>query len=342
MQSEPVGPLVSVVVRTRNRPALLAEALRDIQAQDFTDYEVVVVDDGDVPGGALGVARRLTTLIDRVRVIDRSDKPHGRARAANAGLREARGRLVVLHDDDDSWASDFLSVTADHLTKNPDCWGVSVHTEVVVHRSGGPDGEEREERLLLNPALRAITIPDMLRANRITTHSFLYRREVHDEVGYYDESLVAHEDWEFYLRFLARHPIDLLPLPARAFWHHRPEAEGDEGNSVFVLDVDHQAAEARIRDEEIRRSIERTGWGPAMHLALVARSMEAAADDRAEEQRAMHDRVEARLRAMEAQLADLGHHLDDIRERVEGAKDLIVRRTSVSDVLRRARGAFRR
>ena len=342
MQSAGADPLVSVVVRTRNRPTLLREALRDIQAQEFQDFEIVLVDDGDGAADVEAVLDDLEELRGRVQLIDHTSGPHGRARAANAGLREARGSFVVLHDDDDSWSADFLAVTTAYLLAHPDAWAVATHTEVVVHRTDGESGEEREERVLLTPELRAITIPDMLKANRITTHSFLYRRAVHEEIGFLREDLPAHEDWEFYLRFIARHPIDLLPLPARAFWHHRPEAVGDQGNSVFVLDVDHESTQARIRDEEIRAAAARTGWGPALHLSHVAASMEKALDARAAQLRADHDDVRSRLEAIEARLDDLLRALGEVHRRVDETSELVMQRTSVGGMLRRVRSALRR
>lgn len=341
------SPTVSVIVRTRNRPALLAEALRDIEAQDYTDAEVIVVNDGDDAAAAVtAAAESVPGLSARLRIIDRTAERHGRALAANVGLRAARGEFLVLHDDDDTWAPDFLSVAVAQLRARPDAGAVSAHTEVVTHRTDPATGEERIERLLLNPTLSAITIEDMLRENRITTHSLLYRAQVHDTIGYLDESLVAHEDWDFYLRLIAHRPIELLPLPARAYWHHRPEATGDEGNSVFVLDADHDAARERIRDRHLRASVQRDGLGPALHLAAEVHTLELALREQHDELRAQNEQFAAyraetsahleHLEHLEAQTAALSENLARMEAMVTALPRLVIKRTSISARLRRA------
>lgn len=331
-------PQVSVIVRTHNRPTHLEAALRDIAEQTFDDVEVVIVDDGDVPGAVDDIVGRAGALRERIRVVDRTGGPHGRARAANAGLRVARGALIVLHDDDDTWDPGFLATTVAYLDEHPASVAVSARTDIVRHVPDPAGGPDTLERLPLNPELTAITIPDMLRANRVTTHSLLYRASVHDEIGYLDESLVVHEDWEFYLRLIARHPIDLLPFPALAFWHHRPSAGGDEGNSVFELSDEHLAAHAKVEDDLMRDTFARIGLGTSLHLANEMRRRD---EQRAEDRLVIID-LRQRIETAARQLAELR----DIAERLERANAqlaaLVVDRTSVSSSMRRLTGLFRR
>jgi glycosyltransferase involved in cell wall biosynthesis len=92
--TESAAPRVSVVVRTKDRPRLLGEALASLRAQTFQDFEVIVVNDGGVPPAGLdpaGAGLRVVT----------TEPPHGRSRALDTGLRAARGRFVAYLDDDD-------------------------------------------------------------------------------------------------------------------------------------------------------------------------------------------------------------------------------------------------
>src|SRR6266511_2364656 len=88
---------VSVVIATRNRPALLAEAIATVFDQTFADWELLVVDDcsnDDTP-------RYLAGLDDtRIRIF-RQTVPLDRSAARNRGLREARGEFIMFLDDDD-------------------------------------------------------------------------------------------------------------------------------------------------------------------------------------------------------------------------------------------------
>src|SRR5262249_15898860 len=88
---------VSVVVRTRNRPALMAEALASLRAQTARPAQVIVVNDG----GA-SVSQILTPFRDSFDVVlEESPERRGRSEAANRGVQAAREELVAFLDDDD-------------------------------------------------------------------------------------------------------------------------------------------------------------------------------------------------------------------------------------------------
>ena len=94
-----VMPLVSVVVPSYNRAALLQRTLRAILAQQITDLEVVVVDDGSTDE----TARTLAAADPRVAVI-RHQQPAGVSAARNRGIAAARGEWIAFCDDDDLWS----------------------------------------------------------------------------------------------------------------------------------------------------------------------------------------------------------------------------------------------
>jgi glycosyltransferase involved in cell wall biosynthesis len=96
------GPIVSVVIPTRNRPLLAARAVRSALAQTFADLEIVVVVDGadsdTVPG--------LSAIHDaRVRFVE-LPRSVGGSEARNVGVRNARGEWIAFLDDDDEWFPD--------------------------------------------------------------------------------------------------------------------------------------------------------------------------------------------------------------------------------------------
>lgn len=347
MSDDAVDPLpapcvVSVVIRTRNRPRLLEEALKDVADQTFDGVEVVVVNDGDEVEPVAGVVDGFRARGGVATIIDRTTEIHGRAPAANAGLMATRGEFIVLHDDDDTWDPTFLTRTVSFLREHPRAAAVSAHTEVVIHHPNTDEGTETLERLLLTPDLTAITIPDMLRANRITTHSLLYRAWVHDEIGYFDESLEVHEDWDFYLRLIARHPIELLPLPALVQWHHRPDATGDDRNSVFALRAEHAAAHHRLADERLRSTLSEGGWGAALHLAsemqrLDERLNALAEDDRrrADSARDLIGKLETQLGAIAESVRRLSNDLVAVQRSLSQTQELVVARTSLGGLLAR-------
>ncbi len=95
------GPVVTVVLPTRNGAGTLGEALESVLGQTYSRFECIVIDDGSTDS----TPERLAGVMaadPRVRVI-RHDRPLGLQRALNRGLQEARGPLVARIDDDDVW-----------------------------------------------------------------------------------------------------------------------------------------------------------------------------------------------------------------------------------------------
>ncbi|MFG6403858.1 glycosyltransferase family 2 protein [Microbacterium sp. P04] len=264
---------VGVVVRTRKRPAFLARALADIAAQRFEDWQIVVVNDGGDPGEVDQVIAE-SDASAQTTVIHIAPGEGGRCIAANRGIRATDAEFVVLHDDDDRWHPDFLDVTVAELDSHPVDAGVATATEIVyeVERDGA---WVESGRVRFWADMDRISLSEMLQVNRAVPISMLYRRAVHDEVGWYDESLDAVEDWEFYLRVLAKHPIGFIGERVLAYWTQRPQASGAEANSMFDLASEHRRDDQLVRDRALAEWVEREGLGLPLYLAgMEARLLE--------------------------------------------------------------------
>jgi glycosyltransferase involved in cell wall biosynthesis len=134
---------VSVIVPTRNRPALLALTLRSVLAQRDVEFEVIVVDEAstdDTPSV-------ITSFGDaRIRSI-RHHRPQGVSAARNHGVAEARADWVAFLDDDDLWAPTKLALQLGALRASGATWAYVGHVNINVHHhvTGGspplPPGE---------------------------------------------------------------------------------------------------------------------------------------------------------------------------------------------------------
>jgi len=278
-------PRVSVVVRTKDRPAFLKRALTDIAAQTFSDWEVVVVNDG-ADGAAVRAAVADSARPGRVSVVD-SPGDGGRCVAANTGIAAAAGEYVVLHDDDDLWHRDFLTRTAAVLDASPADAGVMVETEIVYEKADGA-GWVETHRAPYWQGMTGVSFTTLLEVNRAVPISFLYRRALHDELGPYDESLDAVEDWDFYLRVTAKHPIAFLSGTPLAFWTQRPAATGADGNSMFELAAEHARDDLAVRDRALREWVAVNGAGLPLYIASVEKRIRA---DMAEHLAGLPDRI---------------------------------------------------
>lgn len=262
---QPIEARVGIVIRTKNRPQFLARALADIAAQTHTDWQAQIVNDG---GDAAAVDRAVAALAAPIRSrigVTHHESSQGRSAAANAGIHALAAEYVVLHDDDDRWAPEFLARTVSWLDAHPGHAGVAVRTEIVYEAER--DGTFVEVgRTPFWPGLHRITYAEMLRVNRFVPIAYLYRRALHDEVGGYREDVHAAEDWEFNLRVAARYAIGFLADGPLAFWHQRAGVDGELGNSMFVLAQEHDDYDMMIRDEALRAHVAEHGPGLALYL----------------------------------------------------------------------------
>lgn len=257
---------VGIVVRTKNRPELLARALNDIAAQDFASWIVRIVDDG---GDAAAVDAVIASLSAEVRhriEVSHNTTSRGRSAAANQGVAALDTEFIVLHDDDDLWHPAFLSCTVAWLDANPADIGVAAKTEIVYEEQQADGRFAEVGRAPFWSEVREITYSDLLAVNRFVPIAYLYRRSLHEEVGLYREDIHAAEDWEFNLRTAVGHHIGLLDGPPLAFWMQRVGVGGELGNSMFALADEHVKFDRLIRDEALREYASTHGPGLALYL----------------------------------------------------------------------------
>ncbi len=269
---------VGIVVRTRRRPEFLRRALEDIDAQTFPDRRIVVVNDGGDPAE---VDRVVLAAGADAEVIHLAAGEGGRCVAANVGVRASGAEYVVLHDDDDRWHPEFLTRTVAWLDAHPGDAAVSVATEIVYEEERGGAWVE-VGRAPFWAGMQRISLGEMLSVNRAVPISVLYRAGVHEEVGWYDESLDTVEDWDLYLRILSRAGFGFLPGEALAFWTQRPDATGVAANSMFELAGAHAHDDALVRDRALAKWTQREGDGLPLYLAALQAQLLERLDERAE------------------------------------------------------------
>lgn len=261
-------PRVAVIVRTKNRPEFLRNALADIASQTFTDWEIVIVNDGGDCAIVDAIIEASTTQVRAQTTVIHNAESLGRWATANQGVQASHSEFIVLHDDDDFWDPQFLEITVHWLQTHPEDSGVVTRTQIVYYREAAT-GLVETDRAIFWEGQQAITYFDMLRVNRAVPISYLYRRTLHDEVGLYNESLPVVGDWEFNLRVLIDHSIGFIGGRPLAFWAQRPGLGGDVGNSVNASASDHFVTDRRIRDEAIRSFAREHGAGELLYIAKV-------------------------------------------------------------------------
>lgn len=191
--ASPEPPSISVIVRTRNRPDQLAEALASLRDQTISGFEVVLVNDGgDDPGEIL--ARFAELDLTRVELDG-----VGADRALQAGVEAARGELIAYLDDDDIYLPDHLEQLREALVRHPALAGA--YTDAYAARWGlaPPGGESpllgREVELSqdFDPEL-------LLYRNYIPLICLMHRRSAWEQAGGFDPEMALLGDWDFLIR----------------------------------------------------------------------------------------------------------------------------------------------
>ncbi len=219
---------VSVVVRTRNRPALLAQALESLRAQTARPAQVVVVNDG----GA-SVAQVVAPLRDAFEVVlEERPEREGRSRAANRGVEAAGSELLAFLDDDDRCYPDHLERLVDAYREGPEPVVYSDAATVVYERV--EDGW-REKLRTLQYSLD-FDSDFLLLANYIPLHTLLLPRGLYAKAGGFDGELEYSEDWDFLIRLSAHTPfrhLRAVTCEYRVFSSSQDPAHEAAGSPAF-------------------------------------------------------------------------------------------------------------
>ncbi len=186
---------VSVIVRTKDRPALLRDAVASIR--QYPAAEIVIVNDGGE-----------RVAVDNARLIEHSES-RGRSAAANEGVRNASNPFIAFLDDDDLHYAEHLPALAAAAGTFPNrqAWYSDAVSAFVHIGESGELVTESRQRLFSSDFDRASLIVE----NYIPLPTLLMRREAFLEAGGFDTAFDLFEDWEFLIR-LSQHG-DFVHVP---------------------------------------------------------------------------------------------------------------------------------
>ena len=238
-------PTVSIVTPAYNSSAFIAETITAALAQTFSDFELIVIDDGS-SDDTIDVVHDAAAGDPRVIVIA---SPHGGpAVARNVGLDIARGRFIALLDSDDVWMPQYLEEQLALLERFP---GQAIITANAVNRGGPLDQRP------LWPATRGwreLTLRDLILEENAMCIMSVFRREVLDRIGGFDPAFTGNEDYEFWIR-AANAGFGILQN-LRPLGSYRRRAGSVSADSIRVVRGIMRVLEAAAR---MRGSVEQEG-----------------------------------------------------------------------------------
>jgi glycosyltransferase involved in cell wall biosynthesis len=191
---------VSVIIPTYNRAWCLSEAIDSVLAQTFQDMELIVVDDGSTDD----TDTILAGYGGQARLLRQTNQ--GVSAARNHGMRYARGDLLAFLDSDDLWHPDKLLRQAAFFDTHPEA--MICQSEEIWMRRGvrvNPKRRHRKPSGWIFEASLALCL--------VSPSAVMMRRGLLEDMGGFDESLPACEDYDLWLRVSLRYPIHLLEEP---------------------------------------------------------------------------------------------------------------------------------
>ena len=185
-------PVVSVVIPTYNRAHLVGRAIQSVLRQTYSDFELIVVDDGSTDNTVEVVEAYQDPRIRLIRLA----RNYGVSRARNEGIQAARGEWVAFLDNDDEWLPRKLELQMARFRETDD-----PRITVVYGRGYRRYGESAELKL---PPPRVFFEGDvfdhLLGSWSPGASGFVVRRSSLLGVGGFDEELAGSEDWDLWLR----------------------------------------------------------------------------------------------------------------------------------------------
>lgn len=206
-ESQRKNPAVTVVIAAYNSAHYIKQTLDSVKAQTFTDYEVIVVNDGSSDSAEL----EQIIAGHPLPVIYISQENKGVSGARNAAIRIGRGQFYAQLDADDQWLPEYLDVQLGVLAENPDVSLVYPNATII---GDGFDGTR--EFMEVSPSNGDVSFESLVRQQCVVMTCVTARMSAIREAGMFDETLRSCEDFDLWLR--------IVKNGGRVVYHRRPLA----------------------------------------------------------------------------------------------------------------------
>lgn len=192
-------PLISVIIPTFNRASVLARAIDSVARQKFTDWELIVIDDGSTDQ----TSEVIKTFSKTLPIRNFHTTNNGVSKARNLGAQSARGEWLAFLDSDDEWLVNRLSDQLPLLSKyrwihGEEIWvrdGVRVNATNKYKKSGGRIFERCVDLCCVSPS------------------TSLIERKLFEQVGGFRPDFPVCEDYDLWLRLASRFEAGFVETP---------------------------------------------------------------------------------------------------------------------------------
>lgn len=211
---------------TYNRGWIISKAIDSVLRQSFQDFELIVVDDGSADN-TRDVVNKYSDK--RIKYI-KSDINTGASGARNIGLKQSSGELIAYLDSDNLWYERYLENMINSFDKDT----VMVYSGQNLILLGG--AKDNLKVLGMRTRNEKYDPYKMTKGNYIDINCVIHKRNVLDELGYFDESLKTLEDWDLFVRIVIKYPFKVKHLDQvlGEYYFYLPEVDSSQTNQQWT------------------------------------------------------------------------------------------------------------
>ncbi len=198
-------PVVSVIIPAYNAAKYISKALQSVLHQTFTNFEVIVINDGSPDSNEFDVV--IQPFLQHIVYLKQQNRGPGSAR--NLGIKRALGQFVAFLDSDDDWFPDYLSEQMRLFEETPTL--DMVYSNALLCSIGGTSRKTFMDEC---PSKGPVTFDNLLvQDSQVITSGTVVRKQAIVEAGLFDETeaLIGSEDYDLWLRVAYRGRSDCVP-----------------------------------------------------------------------------------------------------------------------------------
>lgn len=201
------NPLVSVIIPTYGRSHLLRRTIESVLDQTYDNVEIIVVDDNDSTSEHRDHTEKLLQdyLLYNQIIYLKHEKNAGGSAARNTGIKASHGKYVALLDDDDEWFPKKLEKQISYFESLDTNVGV-IYCSYILQEHDRDVEIIRDEKGNLTKELL------MLQFDPGASSTLVFRKNILEEIGYFDESFERNQDLEILIRLCRIYLIDVCSI----------------------------------------------------------------------------------------------------------------------------------
>lgn len=204
-------PLISIIIPTYNRAAYIGRAIRSVQAQSVSDFEIIVVDDRS-SDNTVEIVAALCAGDARLRWFQHPVN-RGAQAARNTGIRAARGEWIAFLDSDDEWFPSSLETRLKEIQVQK---VEVIYSECYIEQTG-----KQGRELFGIPALSGMVYHKLLRAPAPMFQSLVVHASALKAIGLLDESIISYQEWDTSIRLAKFYKFGFVKEPTFVYYRRK-------------------------------------------------------------------------------------------------------------------------